>query len=130
MIIDEFLEHHGVKGMRWGVRRRRDSSGRVSGPSNPQAKDLSDEDLKKAVSRMQMERQYNQLIGNKKSGGHKAVKAGAAFVAGIGMNIARQQIQNTATKKVEQAFSARAAAPRVGHTKSIAALQKLSRQKP
>lgn len=24
--VDEFLEHHGVKGMRWGVRKKTDRS--------------------------------------------------------------------------------------------------------
>jgi len=28
-ITENFLKHHGVKGQRWGVRRRRDSSGKL-----------------------------------------------------------------------------------------------------
>lgn len=31
MDTDDFLEHFGVKGMKWGVRRNRGSNGRVEG---------------------------------------------------------------------------------------------------
>jgi hypothetical protein len=78
MDADEFLEHYGKKGMRWGQRKNRGSvktSKKTSSPK-PRAKDLSDDDLKKAVNRMQMEKQYNSLIGNnsKKEAGAKFVK--------------------------------------------------------
>lgn len=98
VLDDDDLQHHGVKGMHWGIRNRRTNKKGASA-DKPKAHQLSDEELKKAVSRMQMERQYNQLSGSK-SPHHTAVKAGAAFVAGIALNVAKETIKKEATAKV------------------------------
>jgi hypothetical protein len=100
---EEFLQHHGVKGMKWGIRNKRTSKKGASS-EKPRAKNLSDEELRKAVSRMQMEAQYNKLVGNHSPRHSRAVKAGAAFVAGIALNVARSQIQSQATKAVAGAM--------------------------
>ena len=63
--VDEFLEHHGVKGQKWGIRHD---------PAKP-AHQFSDEELRHAINRMQMERQYNSLTGNT-----NLKKLGASFV--------------------------------------------------
>lgn len=127
----EFIEHHGIKGMRWGVRRKRSADGRVSGDSasgKPKAHELSDEDLRKAINRMQMERQYSQLIGQNKKGAGKVVKTGAAFVAAMAGTMAKQHIQNAANKKVSDALAKRAAQKTPAG--KIANLQSLAKRKP
>lgn len=108
VLDDDALEHHGVKGQRWGIRNRRTSKKGASA-DKPKARDLSDEELKKAVSRMQMEKQYSTLAGHKSPRHTNATKAGAAFVSGIALNVARTQIQNHATKAVEGALAKKAA---------------------
>jgi len=55
----EELAHFGVKGMRWGVRRQRGSDGRVK---RAKASSLSDEELRNTVKRMQLERNYRDLV--------------------------------------------------------------------
>lgn len=77
------LEHHGIKGMHWGVRRQKAADGRVRGPSRSvrggissdaaRAKEshttakthgvhaLSNQDLQHLVSRMNLEQQYSRL---------------------------------------------------------------------
>lgn len=58
-ITDDFLEHYGVKGMKWGVRRSKSQLARASKNSTKKtAKNLSDEELKKAVERLRLEREY------------------------------------------------------------------------
>lgn len=106
--IDDFLQHYGKKGMRWGSRKGKTSNKSSKSNSLPKAKDLSDEDLKKAVGRMQMEKQYNQLTGNKDKSTGRAVKAGAAFVSGIALNVARETIKNQATQKVATTLAKKA----------------------
>ena len=81
-LLDVPLEHAGVKGMKWGVRRPVGKDGRVirSGRAVPakkttttkpassaksatqtKQKPLTDEELRKKVQRMQLEVQYAQL---------------------------------------------------------------------
>ena len=95
-VVDDILAHYGVKGMRWGVRKSRRSSGKARkapSPSAPakkpgkvrsavtklrtpkrdfkmEAKNMSDEDLRKILNRMDMEKKYatmmNELTNPKK----------------------------------------------------------------
>src|SRR4051794_35283831 len=95
--LDQILEHHGIKGMRWGVRRTRGADGRVSGYSKKvkpgssadaaraqglktQIKltggthSLSNQDLQHLVTRMNLEQQHARLSPSVKSAGAKFTK--------------------------------------------------------
>jgi hypothetical protein len=68
MTLDEFLEHYGIKGMQWGVRRKRGSSGRVSSDYSTSRKltkkktsQLSNEELTKLKSRLKLEAEVARL---------------------------------------------------------------------
>ncbi len=102
---DDILEHHGVKGQKWGVRRSKSqlSKGRKGKKS---AKDLSDDDLKKAVNRLNMEQQYTRLTGGRNK---SIIGIGAAFVSSIAVGILKTQVTNAANTAVTRAFAARAA---------------------
>lgn len=60
------LTHHGVKGMKWGVRKDRSSS-RVSVGKGKYLKgrrtatELTNEELTKAIRRIELEKRYTQL---------------------------------------------------------------------
>lgn len=103
--VDDFLEHFGVKGMRWGVRRRRpgaSSSSRPSGPVSSDAaraarlqtrvsqhgtKSLTNAELQTLVTRLNLETQHGRLDPKK-------VNAGQAFVIDVGKNIVKQEAAN------------------------------------
>lgn len=72
------LKHHGVKGMKWGVRKRRSaSSGGQDSPSKkrtppttkvpntfknkPENRRMSDAEMRNRLNRLQMEKQYKEL---------------------------------------------------------------------
>lgn len=132
----EFLEHYGVKGMRWGVRRTDAQLARSSGKKESESGDggggkggseskaavrgksasqMSDKELKKVVERINTEKQYNQLTAPKPG---KAATVGK-FFANIAVNAARTNLQQVANKQgsvvVGQLFAAKAAkgAPRI-----------------
>lgn len=98
-----FLEHHGVKGMRWGVRKRRNESRRAktfgSRGKRPE-KDLSDQELREILNRMNMEQQYRTLTARKKN-------AGAEFAKSIALNVARTQATNVINAQIAKAMTAR-----------------------
>lgn len=95
------LYHHGIKGQKWGVRRFRNPDGTLTPAGKKRAKTLSDsarvkqirkkkisqmsnEELRDANNRLQLERQYKDLT-KKKSVGKKAVQT---FVATAGTIVA------------------------------------------
>jgi hypothetical protein len=60
---EEIIEHYGVKGMRWGVRRDREDD--ISG--------MSDQDLRAVVNRMNLENNYRKMTKS------SSTKAGETF---------------------------------------------------
>lgn len=51
MTGDAYLEHYGVKGMHWGVTRKK--------PADPRS--MSDEELHTVIKRMRLEQEYKRL---------------------------------------------------------------------
>lgn len=72
MEIDDFLAHYGVKGMKWGVRKAASSgtAGRAKTTSSkPAVKSLSDDELRRRINRIEMERKYNTLTAKQTTSG-------------------------------------------------------------
>lgn len=111
MSFEETLAHYGVPGMKWGVRNDRKSSSKSkksSGSKGSQKTDLSklsDEELRKIVNRMQLEKQYSVLASQSKakSDGKKAVNE-------VIKNAGKQEAQKLAAKGLGVAVGAAMAA--------------------
>lgn len=78
------LMHYGIKGMRWGVRRKRTShEDYQKAHSRKSIRDMSDKELRERNNRLQMEQQYAQLTKKKSTG-----KAVVAAIVGTATTIA------------------------------------------
>lgn len=96
-----YISHHGIKGMRWGVRRTPEELGHVPAKTGSEkikmavkkaiesrkarvqtrsenktkyTKDMTDADLRKAIDRKRLEKEYETLLSEEKSRKNSEVK--------------------------------------------------------
>lgn len=93
--VGKFIEHHGTRGQKWGIRnaRSKSSSGKKIGSD---AKNLSNEEINNRIKRMELEKRYTDLSKPSKSSGKKYAhdilqssgKSAAATVVGTAASFA------------------------------------------
>ena len=95
------LYHYGILGMKWGVRRTKTQLVRARKSSRKskleaqkkKIKSMSDDELRKKINRLQMEKQYSQLSAPEIGKGRKfakqtlAVATTVASVTGLALTI-------------------------------------------
>lgn len=109
--VEDVLEHYGVKGMRWGVRRTQaqidaasadaqrktslqDTVKRNAGSTDP----LSNADLKALNERLNLEQNYRQLVGKENAARPKPpLQKGAQFVTKNVGQMLGQSVKNVGT---------------------------------
>ena len=85
---EHYLNHFGVRGMRWGVRKGPSADTKVRrdrAKMHKNRRTMSDSDIKRAVNRMQMEKKLKTLVEEDIAPGRLAAKdflskTGAIFV--------------------------------------------------
>ena len=110
--MNDIIEHHGVKGQKWGVRTRVKSAlGTKKKSTSPTAKQtqvkwkktyanrgkMSDKDLQAAVNRLNLENQLSQSISKiPRTRSQKAVSTISKFAG----NLVSQQVGNFLTNQL------------------------------
>lgn len=97
--VNGILEHYGIKGMKWGVRRSRGSDGRVKTSPASKAKSMTNAELKTAITRLELERRYVDLSTPRKN-------SGSAFAGQIGKNVAATQLTKGANAAIAAGLTA------------------------
>lgn len=115
------LMHYGVLGMKWGVRRTPEQLARARGQTKSEkeenkttpakkttsarksASEMTDEELNKAVRRLQLEQQYRQLNPETVSTGQKFVnKVAKDVIVPAATTVARNTVQKVLEKEVKR----------------------------
>lgn len=108
------LNHAGIKGMKWGVRRYQNKDGSLTPEGRKRYADsdddddyvsarsksiryMSDAELNKALNRVRMEQQYKELTKVEKSAGRKWIEQ---TLSNIGSNIATKLGNAAATEAI------------------------------
>jgi hypothetical protein len=110
--VADFIEHHGTKGMRWGVRKKRSLSKDSKDKTRYKtaSKKLTDDQLNKRISRMETEKRYNSLNSRTVSQGEKLA---VEILSNSGRAVATTVITGAALyamkKSIEKKFGEEAA---------------------
>ena len=92
---DNALEHYGIRGMRWGIRRRNPSgkehkdSSSISSLRGKKVNQLSNDELKRLNQRLQLEQTYKNLSAKDISSGKKFV---GDILLNAGKNVAAEYV--------------------------------------
>jgi hypothetical protein len=110
--VETFLQHYGVKGMRWGVRKNSSTSSANSAVKkdrkeiSAKRRLISDADLDKYVSRLEKEKKLKTLIEDDLSPGKRAVKmlmsdVGKNSMRAVGTGLAIYGVRAALVKKFD-----------------------------
>lgn len=95
-IITDPVEHYGTKGMKWGVRKKKTSD--KNNP--PRAQDLSDEELRQRLKRLDMEQRYTKLTTTP-----DRRQRAKDFVQDALVNATKQTVTNLAVKQMTKTLT-------------------------
>ena len=115
---EKILQHSGVLGMRWGIRKRRSGSGSSDGSKKrssgseehnklnalkkKKGKDLTDAEIKSALARLKLEKEYKDLTKREVSGFEKAARS---VISDAAKETSKKYTAQAMTKAVETIIS-------------------------
>ena len=115
MMYDDYLMHHGIKGMKWGVRRSKSQLARASKKSSKKAdkeeeksqssasksktsfkkhvKAMSDQELQSRINRLRNEQTYKELLAQDQDRMYAGKKFINEVMKGAGKDVGQQVVK-------------------------------------
>ena len=115
MMYDNYLMHHGIKGMKWGVRRSKSQLARASKKSSKKAdkeeeksqskasksktsfkkhvKAMSDQELQARINRLRNEQTYKELLAQDQDRMYAGKKFINEVMRGAGKDVSQQVVK-------------------------------------
>lgn len=100
VVQENELAHYGTLGMRWGKRKRKPSSTSPE-PHRPDPSKMSDAELKSALARLKMEKEFKQLTKPELTRGQKIANK---ILAEVG-TVAATQTRNYVNAEIGKAIA-------------------------
>jgi len=107
MITEDFIEHYGTKGMKWGIRKKPSKGRKGAKAKSRKVSDMSDTELRAKVNRLNMEKQYKTLKKNKRD--QSLIRKGAKVTGQILGKSAKKSLTAFSTKQMTEALEKAAA---------------------
>jgi hypothetical protein len=108
MNVSEFIEHHGIKGMKWGVRRSKAQIERAPGSEDHNRKveiqtkaktqgrhTLSNREIQDVINRMNLEQQYARMNASR-------AQKGAKFVSNMLLDIGKTKARKAVADQFDR----------------------------
>jgi hypothetical protein len=96
-MVDLSVSHHGVKGMKWGVRKDRAKTS----TAKKSASQMTDAELKAINKRLNLERDYKRMMAERDKENQGLLAKGAELAAESIAKAGRQQLDRYVQNRVE-----------------------------
>lgn len=97
-----FLEHYGIKGMHWGVRKTSSGPQQTTNTKRKKMSDMSDTELRNVLNRLDMEKRYRTLLAEESKRNMTSFEKGKKRVLNMLGDVAETQTKRFINRRATE----------------------------